>query len=95
MCLDFEEVSQTLFLRQDVPEGIKELLDNFQVVLFSHLSEKLTITLLDVLRCQRPAIFFDAVYCSSDPLKNPNDPVCYNQIYFDFEVIQLKLPDLN
>lgn len=59
------------------------------MVLYSPYSDRLTIDLVKMLQEQRPSMQFDAVYCSL-PGFNPTGLVCFNQIYFDFEVIHLK-----
>ena len=58
-----EEVALKVFLRHAAPEGLRELNEKFQVVLFSTLKESMTLDLLDSLQSQSIPITFDAVYC--------------------------------
>jgi len=75
---DLEDVSQTICLRHDVAEGMQDLSLHFQVVLYSHYSEKLTEQLVTQLIDQRPEIVLDAAYCPSSDDQDQSAPVCYN-----------------
>jgi len=75
-------------VRFDLKEGLLELHNMFQLVLFSTYSEKLTFSIINILQSKIPGFKFDAVYCSLNR-QSPEEPVCYNQIYFDFEVVAL------
>ena len=44
--MTIEEVTRQLYLRYETQEGILELCKNFQVVLFSNLTESLTLDLV-------------------------------------------------
>ena len=57
--------------------------------MFSTKSEVLTLDILEKLQNQDQSITFDAVYILIDTLK-ASEPICYNQIYFDFDVISLR-----
>jgi len=75
-----------LVLRHGAVEGLKELLKNFQVALFTFLSEK-TVKLVVEHFIKEEGIIFDGVYTRLQAFKRSDEYCNYNQIYTDFEII--------
>ena len=74
-----------MFLRYETKEGLLELSKHFQLVLVTTLEESLTNELVSALNGDHKPVAFDAVYCFKK--KDKRKLFCYNQIYFDFEVV--------
>lgn len=66
-----------MHLRHGVAEGVKELLKNFQVVLFSFLSEKSILMAVEHL-IRQEEIVFDAVYTKIKTFKKSDSYCSYN-----------------
>mmetsp|Transcript_44554 Transcript_44554/g.59116 ORF Transcript_44554/g.59116 Transcript_44554/m.59116 type:complete len:114 (+) Transcript_44554:1197-1538(+) len=83
---DLKEDSVQLILRHGAVEGLKELLKNFQVVLYSSICES-TLLLVVEHFIREHGIVFDAVYLRPQAF-NRSDEFCnYNQIYADFDLV--------
>lgn len=94
---DLKEDSVQLVLRHGATEGLKELLKNFQVILYSSLCESTLLLVVEHL-IREHNIVFDAVYLRPQVF-NRSDEFCnYNQIYSDFDLVSSEMhaePDSN
>ena len=88
---DLKEDNMQLVLRHGAVEGLKELLKNFQVVLYSSMGES-TLSLVVEQLITSHNIIFDAVYTRLQAFKRSDEFCNYNQIYTDFELVS---PDLH
>ena len=83
---DLKEDSMQLILRHGAIEGIKELLKNFQVVLYSSMCENTLHMVIEHL-IREHEIVFDAVYTRLQAFKRSEEYCNYNQIYTDFDLV--------
>ena len=85
---DLKEDSMQLVLRHGAIEGVKELLKNFQVVLYSSICEHTLHMVIEHL-IREYEIVFDAVYTRLQAFKRSDEYCNYNQIYTDFDLVSL------
>ena len=83
---DLKEDSMQLILRHGAVEGLKELLKNYQVVLYSSICENTLHLVVEHLISQYQ-IIFDAVYTRLQTFKRSDEYCNYNQIYTDFDLV--------
>lgn len=78
--------SSQLVLRHGAAEGLRELSKQFQLVLFSFLSEvSLGLAVDHLIRNEQ--IIFDGIYTRVQSLKRSEEYFNYNQVYADFDLL--------
>ena len=83
---DLREDSMQLILRHGAVDGLKELFKNYQVVLYSSISES-TLSLVVQHFIKEHQIIFDGVYTRLQAFKRSDEYCNYNQIYNDFDLV--------